>query len=223
MRDFDLYKEAGWKDWLFNIFKKVPKGPTHIPPINYPYHHIPGPGGTTKGPSTGLGAANKEVGGVNPESFLSKMLGLGKKYGPHAGVAAGTAGLGYGGSKLLFGGKGAPAVEGTAPAPEGPPVGNSLFGPDLGGRSLQNALIGGGIGTAGGALAGLMSSDKKKSRLKSMLESALAGGLGGAAIGGVGTPLVDAASSALGSMKAGSVRADYNQSVNNLLRLVNRR
>jgi hypothetical protein len=68
-----------------------------------------------------------------------------------------------------------------------------------------------------------MSSDKKKSRLKSMLESALAGGLGGAAIGGVGTPLVDAASSALGSMKAGSVRADYNQSVNNLLRLVNRR
>lgn len=214
------YKEAGFKDWFFNLFKKLPKGNTHIPPIGYPYHHLPKPGAPS--PGTGLDT-RANIGPANPESFLSRMKGMGKQYGPHAAAGAGALGLGYGGGKLLFGGGGGqegPAP--TAPAPEGPALGG-MFGPDLGSRSLQNALIGGGIGTAGGALMGLMSNDKKKSRLKSMLESALAGGLGGAAIGGVGTPLVDVASSALGSMKAGSVKADYNQSVNKLLSLMNRR
>lgn len=67
------------------------------------------------------------------------------------------------------------------------PIGAAFQGDISGKRALISALIGGGVGAAGGGLASALSSKPDKGYLKNML----LGGLGGAALGGGGSIAYD--------------------------------
>jgi hypothetical protein len=202
MHNNQLLKDAGWKDWLFNLFKGAPKGPMKMPPIGYPYNFIGGPGQAAEAAGTGLAPFKGQVANAAEKSLLQKL----KPYMPYAGGAAG-AGAAGGAYMALRGGK-----PEAAPPPPAPGLLDSLSFDGAG----RNALIGAGIGLGGGALMGALSPEKKKNKLKSLLESALMGGMSGAAIGGLGTPGINALS------KAGAAKVAYKGSVDRLLKLVSK-
>lgn len=111
--------------------------------------------------------------------------------GPSLWVLALLAALGIGADRLTSKDKSfTPALPAPTPSPPSPASG--VFGNIDTTNIARNALIGTGIGAAGGALTGLFSGNKKKNRMRSLLENALLGGAGGAAIGGLGTPAINA-------------------------------